>query len=830
MVSRQLWAAVLFLLGTGLACAAPEGLPRDASGRFGLEIRAGVPLDEALQELARQSGAQLVFFSQITAGRSAPALTGEYTVAAALIDLLDGSGLTFRQVNERTFQVTPGSPRSAGPQGSSGKRLDRRRETAPHASPEAMAEVEVIATVEQLVATRIPTPLQEIPQSLSVISAEQIRQQNSFELGDVLRSAPGLATRRQDSLDESAYSRAYRISSYHVDGGGALKPSLNTVALYAGSPDMGEFDRVEVLRGSDTLFTSNSYAGGAVSLVRKRPLATPTLRTSATVGSWNNYRVELDATGALVDDGSLRARTDVVYANRDYFFDSAHLERKKIFAAIEYDFTPTATLTAGGSYQRDDTLPVANALPLYSDGSDPHLPRDTALTVDWAFYDTRTSNAYLQYRQRFGNAWNLRINASASRTTVAYALADFGARLDKRTDTIPAPSAYFNVRPDPIMLRTADVTLTGALDWLGMHEVVSIGGDYTRTTRRSNLAAFTIFGGLVRDVLNFDPAAYPDPRAIREPDLTIDSRDIEELYGAFASLQVDLGAWSVTGGARVGGNWDRSTGTVRISTFEFPDLRVEFGSSRVITPYAALLYRINQNLSWYGSFADVYRSQRGRMERADGTLVGPEHGVNVETGLKGVWRDGTLNASLVAYDIAQRNAVIQDPSVPPSQNCCYLGVTGHSRGAELEVDGAFGSGWLIGSGYTYNLNEAPDRGIPTTSTPRHLLKIWTSKRLPEAWARWTVGGALRAQTPARGNLFFSCSVQLQTCTGEEATGMRAYAVLDLRAGFDIDPNWRVALSVNNVLDKRYYLSQSTPAQSVWYGEPRNFMFRIDAEF
>jgi outer membrane receptor for ferric coprogen and ferric-rhodotorulic acid len=67
-----------------------------------------------------------------------------------------------------------------------------------------------------------------------------------------------------------------------------------------------------------------------------------------TLGSWNNYRIELDATGPLTANGALRARADVVYATRDYFFDQAHLNRKKAFAVLEYDFTPTSTLTVGG--------------------------------------------------------------------------------------------------------------------------------------------------------------------------------------------------------------------------------------------------------------------------------------------------------------------------------------------------------------------------------------------------------------------------------------------------------------------------------------------------
>jgi outer membrane receptor protein involved in Fe transport len=60
------------------------------------------------------------------------------------------------------------------------------------------------------------------------------------------------------------------------------------------------------------------------------------------------------------------------------------------------------------------------------------------------------------------------------------------------------------------------------------------------------------------------------------------------------------------------------------------------------------------------------------------------------------------------------------------------------------------------------------------------------------------------------------------------TGTRPYAVFDLREGFRLDRNWQVALSVNNVLDKRYYLSQDNV--NLWHGDPRNFMLRIDAKY
>ena len=88
---------------------------------------------------------------------------------------------------------------------------------------------------------------------------------------------------------------------------------------------------------------------------------------------------------------------------------------------------------------------------------------------------------------------------------------------------------------------------------------------------------------------------------------------------------------------------------------------------------------------------------------------------------------------------------------------------------------------------------------------------------------------MRAQTASRGSLLYNCTPALG-CVQAEALGLKAYAVVDLRAGFEVAANWQVALSVNNVLDKRYYLSQNSPDLVVWYGEPRNLMLRIDAKY
>lgn len=94
---------MLVLCMWACGCGAAQGI---APPRYRLTI-ASQPLSDALQEFARQSGIQVIFFSRITDGLRAPALEGQYTATAALAILLADSKLTFRMVNPKTVEIRP---------------------------------------------------------------------------------------------------------------------------------------------------------------------------------------------------------------------------------------------------------------------------------------------------------------------------------------------------------------------------------------------------------------------------------------------------------------------------------------------------------------------------------------------------------------------------------------------------------------------------------------------------------------------------------------------------------------------------------------------------
>jgi len=807
--ARRLTALLFSFIGT-LACALALSAPSPSAEapRYVLNIPS-LPLDAALQEFARQSGVQILFFSQITAGLHAPGLTGEHTLQAAMAQLLSGSGLSFRVINAQTVEVRQIPAESAG----SGE-----SEQSAEAQPiETLEEVLVWGKAEQLVATRVPTPLHEIPQSISIISPEQIRQQNAADLGDAMRRATGIVIRRTNSQKENFYARGFQIHSILVDGGAALSRSPEPVAM-TGSPDLSEFDHLEVLRGSDALFSGNANPAGTVSLVRKRPLARYQAAVKASVGSWEAGRFELDLTGPVAHHGDLRGRLDAVYSRNNYFYHPGKAEHKQVFGAIEYGATPDITLTVGGSYLWDDAVPWFVGLPNYADGKNLGLPRNTALTFDWSFVRTQNREAYVQYRQRLRNNWNIKVNAAEWRSKVNYAYGSFSSFISDQTHTLGPFLAFYSSGPIDQTQSTADLTLTGELDWFGMREEVAIGADVSRFKTRGTIALKFPIGPPLVDIRAFDPSIYPDPRS-DSPTGESDFAYAIEQYGAFASIRVHMNdAWSATAGARVASD--------DLALRQTNGDALQYGSSRVVTPFFGLMYRINEHYSWYASYAKAYLTNQPA-ERPAGGLIGPADGITVETGVKGVWRDGAVNGALALYRIKQTDLPLFDleaPYDPSRPDCCALSDTARSYGAELEVNGEPQPGWLVGAGYTYNHNEPPSYVTSALASPRHLAKVWTSLQLRGELARWNVGANLEAQTDTttRG-LEAVCGTN---CLNRKLV-QKGYSVVDLRTAFQLNPSWEISLSVNNLFDKHYYDSVGPYLWNSWYGPPRNFMLSLE---
>jgi outer-membrane receptor for ferric coprogen and ferric-rhodotorulic acid len=845
--SALLCICVIAIFWMPRLAGAPSGEP--ATYNFKID---GQPLGTALQEFAKQSGVQIIFFSQVTEGIKAPTLSGTYTIAGALQILLAGSHLTFRVINPKTIEIRPSSAvdpldETRRHSTTGGKPEGGATRTAEHSQIQPLRisapldEIVVTGFAEGLVATRTETPLREIPQTVSIISQEQIRQENYIDLGDALAGAIGITSQRTDSLSQNFFARGFQITTFHLDGGAALNSFDLTAEPFFGAPALGEFDRLEVLRGADGLFGGNGNPGATVNLVRKRPLSETEVMFNVSGGSWNNYRAEIDVTGPLAFHGALRGRMDFDLADCRYFYETANLKRGKLFGALEYDLTLNTLVTVGGSYERVDSLPMVSGLPRYFNGVDPHLPRSTGLTFNWASYDTKTREIYFQLAQAFNAAWKLKINATSWDENASYDYGDFGSDfLPISSGVLPiSPFYVYSARPNTLNQLAVDATLTGRVEVFGHRIDVAIGADLLRFRGSTASVNFYNPDDAVSNAYAYSSSTYPDPRLSRVTAEEDDARVSSDQGAAFGSAKVYFNdALSLVAGGRVSRDSASTHGLNRLGSLSVSGSH-GFKTPTKATPYAGLVYDLDRHYSLYASYADIYQSN-GLIRTKDGSFLPPIDGINVEVGLKSAWHDGLLNGTLALYGSEQRGLPLEDRVADATSagylyGCCSIsGGIFRSKGIDSELSGRLAPGWLIGAGYTYNVNYGFRDGALSAATPRHLFKLWTSLRLRGNLQRWTVGGNVHAQSSS-GENYNECPFDAQAnCVGPFNTLFRTvqgpYVVVGLRAGYDIDSHWRAALNMNNVFDRIYYQAVGTASGGSWYGEPRNLMVRIDAKY
>jgi outer membrane receptor for ferric coprogen and ferric-rhodotorulic acid len=495
-------------------------------------------------------------------------------------------------------------------------------------------------------------------------------------------------------------------------------------------------------------------------------------------------------------------------------------------------------LTVGGSYQWENAVPFVNGLPFYADGGDPHLPRSMALAFDWSRYDTQTREYCAQLQQSFGGEWKLKLNATSLDTAASYGYGEFYSPIDPITKALPIlPGAFFSPSPNTQDQFVFDGTLTGSFDLFGRRLDLAVGGDYTHFKGDVSIQMASAFGPAVSNVFTFNPAAYPDPPVPFPASLR--SLATTNQSGEFASARVYLtGALSVMGGARLSSNRLSNTVFASFGSLTSPLVTEETKDHNKVTPFVGATYDLNAHYSLYASYADIYQSNDG-VSKVGGAYLRPADGIDREVGVKGSWRNGALNGLVVLYDIEQRGLAVRDPSTSivdqqGLSTCCFLpNGTNKSRGVDAELNGKLASGWLIGSGYTFNINHALDGGDLSSATPRHLLKLWSSWQLPGEWQRWTIGGSVQAQS-SNSAYGLICDQQGQVgCFGSQPLFrdvQGSFAVINLRAGYQIDAHWRTALSVNNVFDRIYYQTIGIPAGGSWYGEPRGFVLRVEGRY
>ncbi|WP_079230452.1 TonB-dependent siderophore receptor [Pseudomonas putida] len=686
------------------------------------------------------------------------------------------------------------------------------------------------------------TPRQT-PQSVTTITRLQLDDRDVHSIEQALDTTPGVSTSKSEVGGRTDFrARGYSISNWKVDGlqfQGGSDFSGGGNAL-----NMDLYERIDIVRGANGLLGGTGDPSATVNLIRKAPTRTFGGSAYATYGSWDKRRLGADLNLPLSEDGRLRSRFVMTQGDANSFRDNQSERSRAALANFEFDIDDATTLGAGYQYEYNKVVGGgwgANIPIWYRDGSTTDLPRSTNVVPSWSFGEYTTRTAFGSLQHRFDNDWTLDLKAAQSTAEVlnhrglakvnSAGRGSYGGYWDQ--DGSGAVLNGLHSSSDTTQ-QSAQIDLTGPFQLFGRTHQAMVGYNDSRTVAWSPEYSCT----MASDDRVSAPSVGCQFRANNGLPLTdwhngVDSdydmiasrtgrhsKTTTRLQGMYAATRLSItDPLSVIVGVR--------TTDYSATTNSVAGVRSNQQNSGIVTPYLGAVYDLNDTYSLYASYTDIFNPQTAETE--SGTKVEPIRGQSYETGIKGEWLDGRLNASAAYFRTKQQNkAVLDDGLTTPTGGDAYKAGTGQETdGIDLEIAGALTPNWNVYGGYTYlHFRRVDSDG---RSDPSHLFKASTTYRLSGPLDRLTVGAGVKAQTNIRA---------ISSPAGQPVNGVSAgatdvnwsgYAIWNAMAKYQLTDDTTVSLNVDNLFDKHYYTQYGFYAGAI-YGDPRNMSLTVSTVF
>ncbi|SEM56832.1 outer-membrane receptor for ferric coprogen and ferric-rhodotorulic acid [Sphingomonas gellani] len=657
------------------------------------------------------------------------------------------------------------------------------------------------------------TPLKDVPNTITVVDRERFEAQNLFTLEDALTATNGVTVTGIGSEDASFISRGFTINNYLIDGVPTLSFGFPGVV-----PDLFFYDRVEVLRGPAGLFSGSGNPAGSINLVRKRPLDTAKMQASAGYGSYDNLRLELDASTPIGQRAGLRV--GLMAQDQDQFFEVAHRNRVDAYAVADLEIGERTTLTVGANYDRFRPA-IQSGLPGIIgglDGSEGRLldvDRSTYLGADWNRFSSETYSAFVELAHRISDRWTLRATGLLVDVDRIDLYSYIGNQPVTPTNGLTTQIAFRGDNHQKT--RSFDFNGVGSFPLFGRDQTLILGADYQASDYDSY---FNRLNGFARiDVYN--PVSPAEPVLVKGGQGATNTQ--VEQYGLYGQMRLSpIEGLTLVGGGRLTW-WDTDVTTL----LPKPLAPVGYTIENRLTPYGGIVWDVTPALNVYASYADSFTPQAapaGR-RRPDGDQIKPLIGDQFEVGTKLALMNDRLLLSLAGYRINQTNRLFNDPNL--ADIVLQIGKV-RAEGIEAEANGEILPGWRINGGYTYTKTRyledanAQFEGLPLVPVvPRHMGKLFTN---------YTVqGGALAGASIGGGATVFSSTYggnpavfRADGTVATRSTIVRqgSYAVFDLRAGYRLNDGLSLSVNVNNLFDKTYYARLSSTGRGNYFGSPR----------
>jgi catecholate siderophore receptor len=653
--------------------------------------------------------------------------------------------------------------------------------------------------------TRTDTDLNDVPQSITVITEDLIRDQAMQNLADIVRYVPGATMAQGEGNRDTPVLRGNSSTAdMFVDG-------MRDDTQYF--RDLYNIERVEVLKGPNAMIFGRGGAGGVINRVSKQADWETVRDITLQVGSWNKRRIAGDF-GQAISDGTA-FRVTGMFEDSESYRDGYEAQRWGINPTFAFTAGENTTITLGYEHFEDERV-ADRGVPSYpAPFNGRRLPVETDPST--FFGDPERSQTWVDVdaltalvEHDFGNGLTLRNRTRVAEYDKFYQNVFPGAvSADLQTVAI---SAYNNATQRENAFNQTD--FVWKLDGGDVKHTILFGAELGRqeTDNFRNTGYFGAPGSMTTSA----PVPLSNPRytgalEFRQSPLTptgggdADNHTVANIAALYVQDQIEFSPqWQAIVGAR----YDRFD-------IDFRNNRngaALEATDNLVSPRVGLVYSPIEPLSLYASYSMTHLPRSGEQMtslNANNRSLDPEEFRNYEVGAKWDVAPG-LSLTAAAYRLQRTNVVAPDPN-DPTRSILIDGQ--RIKGIELGLAGSITEAWSVMGGYAWQEGEIPNSDLELPQLPEQTASLWNRYDFSDNWG---IGlGAVY-----RGALYTSTSNQVV---------LKSYTRYDAAIFWDVSDRFGLQLNLENIFDKKYFISAHSD-NNISPGSPRAAYLSMNFRF
>jgi len=776
-VKQWLGASVLTVSGLALLPLSVAQAQEQQSAQFNFAL-AAKPLPQALSDFSRVTGLSVIYTDEAPYGLNAPAVSGQMSATQALQRLLGGSGFTFRQIDARTLALEPVP--SDGALNLGATTINAVAESADSTSYQPPPTSSVMRSRGLLL---------ETPQTVNVVPAQVLRDQQPRNLDDALANVSGITQANTlGSTQDAVMLRGFgdnRNGSIMQDGMPVVQGrALNSTA-----------ERVEVLKGPSSLLYGIQDPGGVVNIVSKKPQLVQstslTVRGSTFGNGKNGSGGNLDTTGPIGDSG-LAYRLIVDHEDEDYWRNFGTHRESMIAPSLAWYGDTTKVVFA---YEHREFLsPFDRGTAIDPKTNHPlDIPATRRLDEPFNNMEGRSDLYRFEADHELNDDWTAHVGYSWNRETYDASQVRIISVNTNGTLTRSMDGTRGALTTD----RFATASLEGKVKLGGMqHDLVfGLDDEYRKIyraelIRQSQRSAFSYVNPVYGNDVQGTTVSAKDSA----------QTDLLRSDSLFLQDAIHLtDQWILVAGARYQ-MYDQYAGK------GVPFKANTDGNGQKWVPRAGLVYRYTDELSFYGSYTESFKPNSTIAPLDDSNVLRgnlqPEESKAWELGTK-LDMPGRITASAALFDITKRNVLVSE--TVSGETVYSVAGEVRSRGLELDASGQLSDRWSLIGSYAYTDAEVTKDPALQGKRLQNVAKHTGSLSAVYDVGSLLGGDDLRVGAGAR-------YVGQREGDAKNSFNLPGYTVADLFASYDTKiegQKVKFQLNVKNLFDRTYYTSAAS---------------------